>query len=94
MFNENKQESRARGRKFLFLIILGILDESTELGIIKMLFLFVCFLSPQNSECSAASRLFKKETQKIVCWDNQKGVFCFTYNEHCDTHSANEKSSL
>lgn len=92
MFNENKQESRARGRMFLFLIILGILDESIELGITKMFFLFVCSFSPQNSECSAASRLFKKKSQKIICWDNQKGVFCFTYNEHCNAHSTHEKS--
>lgn len=38
MFNENKQESRARGRKFIFLIALGILNENIELGITKVFF--------------------------------------------------------
>lgn len=92
MFNENKQESRARGRKFLFLIVLGILKENIEFGITKMFFFFICFLSRQSSECSAASRLFKKKDEKIICGDNQKGVFCFTDNEQCNVHSTNQKS--
>lgn len=31
MFNEKKQESRARGEKFLFLVISGTLDDSIDL---------------------------------------------------------------
>ncbi|XP_054702538.1 ABC-type organic anion transporter ABCA8-like isoform X5 [Grus americana] len=42
---------------------------------IKMITGETTLTAGQNSECSAASRLFKKETQKIVCWDNQK-AFC------------------
>lgn len=38
-------------------------------------FFFLCSLPPQNSECSGASGLLKKISEKIICGDNQKGAF-------------------
>lgn len=34
--------------------------------------------SPQNCDRSAASRLLTQKSQKITCWDHQKGVFWVT----------------
>lgn len=83
-FNENKQESRG-GKKVPY-----HLGWEYWVGSNKNVLFFACSLSPQNSERSAASRLFKKKPQKIICWDNQKGVFCLTYNEHCNAHSTDQ----
>jgi len=93
MFNENKQESRVRGRKFLFLTVFGMLDESIELGITTVFFFFSFVPFPHRIVNALQLQDYLKK-KKNICWDNQKGVFCFTYNGHCNARSTNEKPPL